>query len=137
MFNLLMGNSNSVNSFKSIQKINFEGMQNAINNTENIIINTLKNDEQDCLIEGTTNPKTEVVLLNNCLNTMKNRHIIIYGKNNNDEKIFIKYQQLINLGFTNVSIYIGGMFEWLLLQEVYGEQPFPTTNDELDILKFK
>ena len=30
-------------------------------------------------------------------------------KNNNDEKIFDKYQQLTGLGFTNVHIYIGGL----------------------------
>ena len=48
-----------------------------------------------------------------------------------------KYKQLLSLGFTNVSIYIGGMFEWLLLQEIYGEAPFPTTCHELDLLKYK
>ena len=132
-----MGNSNSINSINSIQKINFEGMQRAINEDLTIIINTLKDNDQSCLIKNTTDSKTEVMLLNKCLDTMKNRNIIIYGKNNNDEKIFIKYNQLINLGFTNVSIYVGGLFEWLLLQEVYGEEPFPTTSNELDILKFK
>ena len=68
---------------------------------------------------------------------MKTQHIIVYGKNNNDEKIFIKHKQLINLGFTNISIYIGGLFEWMLLQEVYGELAFPTTSSELDILRYK
>ena len=27
-------------------------------------------------------------------------------------------------------------FEWLLLQDVFGEDLFPTTSKELDILKF-
>ena len=135
-----MGNVNSINSIKSIQKINFEGMQLAIhdiNDINVIIINTLDDDNQSCLIYGTIMPEQEVTILNECLNNMNNQKIIIYGKNNNDEKIFTKYQQLISLGFTDVSIYIGGIFEWLLLQEVYGESEFPTTNSELDILKYK
>ena len=36
-----------------------------------------------------------------------------------------------------VYIYTGGMFEWLLLQDIYGKEAFPTKGDELDILKFK
>jgi len=128
-----MGNANSINSIKNI---NFEEMQLAINNN-NIIINTLSDDNQECLIESTINPQEEVKILNECLNTVKDRRIIIYGKNNNDEKLFIKYNQLISLGFTNISIYIGGMFEWLLLQEIYGDEQFPTTSSELDILKYK
>ena len=90
-----------------------------------------------CLIQGTIPSQTEVNLLNECLNSMKDRKIIVYGKNNNDEKLFNKYQQLIGLGFTNIHIYIGGLFEWLLLQEVYGDEQFPTTCTELDILKYK
>ena len=137
MFNLLMGNSNSINFFNSIKKINFEEVQVAINNKDIIIINTLSDDNQNCLIEGTISSQTEVNLLNECLNHMKDRKIIVYGKNNNDEKLFNKYHQLIELGFTNVYIYIGGLFEWLLLQEVYGNEQFSTTGSELDILKYK
>ena len=29
------------------------------------------------------------------------------------------------------------MFEWLLLQDIYGDDEFPTTTKELDILKYK
>jgi hypothetical protein len=29
------------------------------------------------------------------------------------------------------------MFEWLLLQDIYGAASFPTTSKELDILKYK
>ena len=48
-----------------------------------------------------------------------------------------KYTQLVNLGFVNVYIYPGGLFEWLCLQDIYGDDEFPTTNKELDILKYK
>ena len=56
--------------------------------------------------------------------------------NCNDESIYKKYNQLQDLGFENIGVYVGGMFEWLLLQDVYGEDLFPTTSKELDILKF-
>ena len=32
---------------------------------------------------------------------------------------------------------MGGLFEWLLLQDMYGSDEFPTTNKELDVLKYK
>jgi len=134
-----MGNINSINSInsiKNIKKLNFEDMKYAIDN-KYIIINTLHENNQNCLIENTISPKDEVIILNKYLKNQNGLHIVVYGKNNNDEKIFTKYIQLINLGFTNVSIYIGGLFEWLLLQEVYGDENFMTTSKELDILKYK
>jgi len=70
-------------------------------------------------------------------NGNKSIKIIIYGKNSNDEKIYKKYNQLISLGFYNIYLYVGGMFEWLLLQDIYGSTEFPTTKKELDILKYK
>ena len=63
--------------------------------------------------------------------------IIIYGKNCNDEQVDTKYQQLVSLGFYNVFIYRGGIFEWLLLQDIFGKDLFPTNKKELDILKYK
>ena len=68
---------------------------------------------------------------------MKDKNIIIYGKNANDNKSLEKYQQFISLGFINVYLYCGGLFEWLLLQDIYGEDEFPTTKKELDIIKYK
>ena len=32
---------------------------------------------------------------------------------------------------------MGGIFEWLLLQDIYGDDQFKTTSRELDILKYK
>ena len=43
----------------------------------------------------------------------------------------------MELGFTNIYIYAGGLFEWLCLQDIYGSSSFPTTKKELDILKYK
>jgi hypothetical protein len=126
------------NKFSSISLnlYNFEKIQAAIKN-KNVIINTLGEYEQECLITGTINISKEVEFLNECLKTKKDIEIIIYGKNSSDKTVLTKYNQLNSLGFTNVGIYIGGMFEWLLLQDIYGNENFPTTIKELDILKYK
>lgn len=122
---------------QSIKKINFEDMQLAIQN-KYIIINTMTMNEQDILIEGTVNPESESDILNDCLKKgKKNIHIIIYGKNSNDETTFKKYEQLLGLGFLNSYLYSGGLFEWLLLQDIYGDENFHTTKKTLDILKFR
>ena len=124
-------------NIESTKKINFEDMQILIQNKQNIIINTLDIQHQDCLIVNTINYQSEESIINNLLNTNLNNPITIYGKNNNDENIYKKYQQLTKLGFTNIYLYIGGLFEWLCLQDIYGIEEFPTTKQELDILKFK
>ena len=130
-----MGNSNSS---LNIKRYNFEDMQLARQSNGNIlIINTLSDNLQECIIPGTMSIKDEVTILNNQLNKDKTFPIIVYGKNNNDERILTKYKQLISLGFTNVNIYAGGIFEWLLLQEIYGDENFPTTIHEIDILKYR
>ena len=48
-----------------------------------------------------------------------------------------KDNQLYKLGFTNLYVYVGGLFEWLLLQDIYGDDEFPTTTKIIDILKYK
>jgi hypothetical protein len=128
-----MGNS------QSTQKINYEDIQYVINNSQShLLINTLNENEQDCLIVNTTNIKSEEALVNRLIQTgSKNLKIIVYGRNCNDEKIYVKYNQLKSLGFYNVYIYAGGLFEWLMLQDIYGEKEFPTTKKELDFLKYK
>ena len=99
------------------------------------MINTLAVTEQECLIPGTVSVKDEEAFINRHLN--KNISIIIYGKNANDDSIFKKYEQLLKLGFSSVFVYTGGIFEWLLLQDIYGKDEFPTTSEELDILKYR
>jgi hypothetical protein len=127
-----MGNS------QSIRKINFEDIQIVIKNSElYLLINTLNEFEQTCLIKNTVPISKEEIIINQHLTSGKHIRIIIYGKNCNDEKIFKKYQQLLSLGFYNIFIYMGGLFEWLLLQDIYGYDEFPTTGKELDVLKYK
>ena len=128
-----MGNS------QSMQKINYEDVQYVIKNYEaHLLINTLNENQQDCLIPNTIGIHKETDLINNLLkNGSKQVKIIIYGSNCNDEKIYSKYNQLQSLGFYNVYIYTGGLFEWLMLQDIFGSNEFPTTKKEMDILKFK
>jgi rhodanese-related sulfurtransferase len=121
-----------------IPKINFEDVQTALKNPEiYLLINTLPVYEQSCLILSSVNALQEEAIINKHLKMNKNVPILVYGKNSSDETLYKKYQQLIQLGFSNVHVYIGGMFEWLLLQDIYGQSDFPTTSLQLDILKFK
>lgn len=123
---------------QSIQKINFEDVQTACKNPEiYLLINTLPVYEQSCLILNSVPAIQEEAIINKHLKADKSVHILIYGKNSNDESIYKKYQQLMQLGFFNVHLYMGGIFEWLLLQDIYGQTDFPTTSSQLDILKYK
>ena len=71
------------------------------------------------------------------MNKNKNANIVVYGKNCNDETAYNKYNYLKKCGFINIYLYSGGIFEWLLLNEIYGSENFPVNNIELDILKYK
>jgi hypothetical protein len=123
---------------QSIRKINFEDVQNVIKKSElYLLINTLPENNQECLIKNTMPVSQEESIINTYLKNGKKIRIIIYGKNCNDELIYKKYQQLLSLGFYNVFIYMGGIFEWLLLQDIYGIDEFPTTKKQVDILKYK
>ena len=123
---------------QSIQKINFEDMQTVTKNPEiYLLINTLPISDQQCLIRGTVSCEQEEHAINKYLKENKGLRIIVYGKNCNDDSIQKKYQQLLTLGFYNVYVYKGGMFEWLMLQDIYGTELFQTTKSEKDILKFK
>jgi hypothetical protein len=128
-----MGNQSS-----SAYRLNFEDIQEALKNKENyIIINTLPTNNQECLLPCTIDFKQEEHIINHFLKNNKDKNIIIYGKNVNDMTVYDKYEQLLKLGFTNVYIYQGGLFEWLCLQDIYSSELFPTTKKELDILKYK
>jgi hypothetical protein len=128
-----MGNS------QSIQKINFEDVQSVIKNPETyLLINTLPESEQNCLIPNTIAPVQEETMINSFLQKrIKEIRIVIYGRNSNDDKIYEKYNQLLKLGFYNIFLYTGGLFEWLMLQDIYGFNEFPTTSKQLDFLKYK
>lgn len=128
---LTMGNTHTV------RKINFEDMQEMINDNKTIIVNTLDVSKQDCLIKRTISASDEVSIINDIIKTNYSNRVVIYGMNAADDSIVRKYNQLCNLGLTNVVVYPGGLFEWLLLQDIYGFGHFPTTSKDPDILKYK
>ena len=126
----------------SISKVNYEDVQcvcRMASTNPCLLLNTLPPGMQGCLIPGTLPIDEEEARMNAMLSEPqgKNREIIVYGKNANDDTVLKKYQQLTGLGFKNVSVYPGGMFEWLLLQDIYGAASFPTTSKEMDLLKYK
>ena len=129
-----MGNIQS--NIYNFNLFNFEQIQEHIKN-KSIIINTLESSRQECLISGTISIEDEIKLLNAYLKTNKTILIIIYGRNNSDISVIKKHKQLQSLGFTNIALYLGGLFEWLLLQDIFGYDNFPTTTKTIDILKYK
>jgi hypothetical protein len=131
IYNLFMGNE------RSIKKVNFEDIQQIWKNNQPILlINTLSDSEQNCLIKRTVSVKDEVRLINEYIRKPSIK-IIVYGKNTSEISPYKKIEQLTSLGFYNVFLYPGGLFEWLCLQDIYGYEEFPTTTNELDLLKFK
>ena len=122
-----MGNQNT-------KKVSFQDVQYAQTNERILIINTLPENEQSILIYKTIPISNEITEVENAIKHKNN--IIIYGKHSNDETIYLKYTQITKLG-GNVYLYIGGLFEWMLLQDIYGKELFKTTSTIIDILKFK
>ena len=129
LYDSIMGNgiSNLVN-FEKLKEMQKEGAT---------MIHTMDESEK-VLIVGTVVAEKEIEKINKMIS--KNdyeKDIIIYGRNCHEyEKLMKKQKQLASLGFKNVYIYLGGMFEWLLLQDVYGPKEFPTEKNG-EILDFK
>lgn len=127
-----MGNTTST------RKVNFEDVQYSMKNKNKfLLINTLDVSRQNILIKNTLPIDKEEELINKLIKSNQNVNIIVYDENANAPNLMKKYDQLVGLGFINVFIYPGGLFEWLLLQDIYGYDNFPTTSQERDILKFK
>jgi hypothetical protein len=94
------------------------------------------------LIEGTLPPEREEVYINELLDTLDDEAmgellIIIYGQNAMDKTVVEKARQFHALGFSNVCIYSGGMFEWCLLQDIYGKDEFPIMGKLMEPLFYK
>lgn len=125
---------------KTHNKVGFEDVLHAIKNRDTyILLNTLSGDMQDCLIKTTLSMELEEPTINQIINqsTQHTKRFILYGKNGTDDSVDTKYKQLIDLGFNEVYIYSGGLFEWMLLQDIYGSDEIPTTQKVVDILKYR
>lgn len=120
-----------------VDRIGFDEIKR-LNKSNELLINTLPDHMQQCLISNTTSIQDEITQINDFLeNRNWNACIYIYGMNHRDPTVERKQKQLKQLGFKRVSVYLGGLFEWLLLQDVYGKTEFPTTSVQTDILQYK
>jgi hypothetical protein len=126
------------NVYSSYSSYDFDVISNKImSEYDMVLINTMPDTQQSCLIKTTIKANKETEYINELYKRNKKKEIIIYGKNHRDLKIIEKYNQLKKLGFTNVHIYFGGLFEWLLLKEYYGEINFPIDGKIGDISQYK
>jgi hypothetical protein len=126
------------NVYSTYSSYDFDILSNKIiSGYDMVLINTLPDTQQGCLIKNTITANKETDFINELFKINKKKEIIIYGKNHRDLKIIEKYNQLKKLGFTNVYIYFGGLFEWLLLKEYYGEINFPIDGKMGDISQYK
>jgi len=113
----------------------FEDVKTAIHANQHII--TTFETDATCFILKTIPWHLEEAKINQLLAAYEfNVPIIVYGKWANDQTAFTKGKQLLALGFKNVKIYHGGFFEWILLQDIYGNVEFPTTCKVVDILRY-
>jgi len=102
-----------VNSLGVIN-ITAQDLQNKIaTNSSLFVINVLdKKYYEDCHIKGSINVPLNV-LESVVKDWDKNREIVTYCANNKCPASSIAFQTLKNLGFKNVSVYEGGIKEWL------------------------
>lgn len=130
------------NQVSLVPKVSYEDIQMVVYRNSHVqhstlIINTLPTTLQHCLIKTTLDIQFEERVVNTFIEKNPKIMIIVYGKNSNDITILHKYEQLVKLGFTNVYIYTGGIFEWMLLHEIYGKDLFQITRYEIDILRYR
>lgn len=114
--------------------VSFNYIEEHIKDDNYILINTLDIENQEYLIKNTINHIDEPSIINK-LN--KRNNVIVYGKNCRDYSPYYKYNQLKKLGYENVYVYNGGLFEWSILQEIFGDDNFETTSKCKDILLYK
>lgn len=138
MFSFLNFRSNIVRiGFETMKKYMMMMMMNK-NGNDVFIINTLSMNEQHCLLLNTLEAQQEEKIINDFVQDYNfNVVLVVYGKNAYDLTAENKCKELMKLGFCNVHWYVGGMFEWLLLQELYGKDEFPTTHDCKDLLYYR
>jgi hypothetical protein len=120
----------------SLPSYNYHQLQERMRH-DIVLINTIPINRQDCLIKGTIKAINEVEFMNKLLKVNKNKEIIVYGIHHTDLSVIKKYNQLKKLGFNNVHIYFGGMYEWILLQDVFTSINFQTDGTIKNIVDYK
>jgi hypothetical protein len=125
---------------KSSNMVGFEDVKHAIRAgpAKFILINTF---EQDVIVQGTVSSEREEIVINAQLTDYMKPDvpIIVYGRNSCDDSVDAKEKQLRALGLDDIYVYRGGMFEWLLMGDVFGQDEFPIVRRgtlSVDILKY-
>jgi hypothetical protein len=130
----------------TVKKVGFDDVLFVIKHpAEYILINTLPANEQGTLITGTLPFHKEEEKINGIIEKREfgRWKIVIYGKNTTDSTVETKYRQLRGFGFMDVYVYYGGLFEWAMLQDIYGRDFFELSvvgtekRVAIDILKWK
>lgn len=130
----IMGNTASIQNIA-----NFEDVQKFVLAADCVILNVMDAADQDTLILKTLSAEAEADVINRLIDEGEfDRKILVYGRNGGDvEKVLTKQRKLMNYGFVEVYVYLGGLFEWVLLQDIYGGELFRTTRSVADILRYK
>ena len=125
---------------QSLAKVTYEYVKEiSTNNTQTLLVSTLKRDKEKYGIVRTLPIDNEENYINELINKRQyDVIIVVYGENMYDATVITKYHQLKKIGFNYCYIYFGGLFEWFLLQDVYGSEMFPTKNTPINsCLDFK
>ena len=119
--------------------IGFDDLLYCIKNTDKYAIIHTMSASEPILISGTLTPLEEEIFINENLSkySENQKTIILYGRNSCDDSPQKKRTQLLTFGISDVFIYPGGMFEWGLLQDIYGSSEFPTTSIIPDLLAYR
>ena len=122
-----MGNHQSVSD-----RVNFDDVVSKEATT--ILINVMEDVDQNVLIKGTVPCNDEVAEVQKAI--LERSTVIVYGRNCHDDRVFSKYVQIKKLG-GKPKVYLGGLFEWMLLHEVYGNDRFPLTTDKFELYQYR
>ncbi len=107
--------------------LNFDDMKIAVERGY-IICHIMDEIDGTILIKNTLSVKDEIKKINDLIKQSKfDETIVLYGRNYTDLELIVqRFQHLISFGFTRVFIYVGGLYEWILMQNLYGDKLFPT-----------
>ena len=123
-----------------VKVIGFEDML-VLHKTKVVLLNTMERANQACLIRGTVHADDEETTMNAMLTStdpsVTDRLVVVYGRHYLDPKPMEKARALRVMGLSRLLVYRGGLFEWLLLQEVFGHDQFPTQGACTDLLLYR
>lgn len=123
-----------------VKVIGFEDMLSLLRSNV-VLLNTMARGDQACLIRGTLHADDEESAMNAMLTStdplVTDRWVVVYGRHTLDPKPMEKARTLRLMGLSRLLVYRGGLFEWLLLQEVFGQDQFPTQGACPDLLAYR